>query len=68
MDKESLIPLEEVLEDMQYGSGVESAARAYYYQHYCTPEERAQLEKEDRIENIVLGAIVVLIIVLAIIL
>ena len=68
MDKEDLIPLEEVIEDMQWGSGVESAARDYFYTHYCTPEQRAQLEQEDRIENLVIGAFIVLIIVLAIIL
>lgn len=50
---ENLIPLEQVLQDMQYGSGVESAAEDYYYLHYATDEEKAEIDRRRKIESFV---------------
>lgn len=47
-DKEDLIPLEIVLNDMENDNGmVASAARDYYKLHYASEEEINQMEKED---------------------
>jgi len=50
---EDKVPLEQVLKDMYEDSGVETAARAYYYQHYATPEERIKMDREDWITRAV---------------
>lgn len=50
---EELIPLEQVLKDMQDGSGVESAAEDYYYLHYATDEEKAEIDRRRKIESVV---------------
>lgn len=51
--EEKMIPLEQVLQDMQYGSGVESAAEDYYYLHYATDEEKAEIDRRRKIESVV---------------
>lgn len=53
MDKNNKVPLEQVLKDMYTNSGVESAARAYYYEEYATDEERKQMDREDKITRII---------------
>ncbi len=50
---ENLIPLEQVLQDMQYGSGIESAAEDYYYLHYATDEEKAEINRRRKIESVI---------------
>ena len=60
------VPLDQVLKDMYTNSGVESAARDYYYREYATDEERAQMDKEDRITSIFTMCFVMFIIITAI--
>ena len=47
------VPLEQVLKDMYTNSGVESAARDYYYKVYATDEERKEMDREDKIMSII---------------
>lgn len=61
------VPLDQVLKDMYTNSGVESAARDYYYREYATDEERKQMDREDRINSMISGCITVFIIAAAII-
>lgn len=50
MGEDGLIPEEEVLDDMYSDMGMVSwAARDYYYTHYATPEQREQMDQEDRV-------------------
>lgn len=63
MDKEELIPVEHVLDDMYSNSGVESAARDYYYLNYATDEEKRIMEFEDKVATIVSCAFWMLVII-----
>lgn len=57
MDKEKeeeLIPVEDVLDDMYSDLGIISdSARAYYYTHYATEEEKREMDREDEINEII---------------
>ena len=45
-DKEELVPIERVLDDMYNPDGgmVADAARSYYYEHYATEAERMMMD------------------------
>lgn len=47
-EKEKLIPVEQVLEDMYNDGYAQSIARDYYYQNYATPDEQATMRREDK--------------------
>lgn len=52
-DKELLIPIERVLDDMYNPDGgmVADAARSYYYEHYATEAERKMMDHEDNVSQ-----------------
>lgn len=54
-DKEVLIPIERVLDDMYNPNGgmVADAARSYYYEHYATEPERRMMDHEDKVNQTV---------------
>ena len=61
-DRENLIPIETVLNDMKYGDGVTDAARAYFYMNYASDEQKTRMAKKEKREKIFfVGAFVVLI-------
>ena len=49
-DKEDLVPLEQVLDDMYDPDGgiPAIAAREYYYEHYASEAERRMMDAEDK--------------------
>ena len=50
-----LVPKDKVIEDMNSDDGdIRDKARAYYLTHYATPEEREQLNKENRDARLIL--------------
>lgn len=59
---EELIPIEKVLDDMYSDSFIASSARDYYYSHYATDKEKAEMDFEDKIQNAVCCLFAVLII------
>ena len=46
--QDKLVPVERVIDDMYSDDTYSHAARTYYYVHYATPEERVQMDREDR--------------------
>lgn len=54
-DKEELVPIERVLDDMYNPDGgmVADAARSYYYEHYATEAERMMMDHEDKVSQTV---------------
>lgn len=56
---EEKIPVEKVLDDMYNPNGgiVAWSARDYYYDNYATDEEKAEMDREDRISNNILKII-----------
>lgn len=66
--REDLIPIEEVLEDMKLGGGIVSeAAKDYYRIHYATEEEKRLMDREDRLNTIKAMSVYAIMIVLLII-
>lgn len=70
--RENLIPIEEVLEDIKLGDGlVSESARAYYRIHYATEEEKRAMDRQEKLSTIsaflfylILIALVVTVIIL----
>lgn len=52
MDEEK-VPVEKVIDDMYSDNAVSNAARDYYYANYATEGEKAEIDREKRVENIV---------------
>lgn len=50
---ECKVPVENVIDDMYSDSAVSSAARDYYYTNYATEGEKAEIDREKRVENII---------------
>lgn len=51
---EELVPIEKVIDDMYQDKGLVSlAARDYYYLNYATELEKAEMDFEDKIQNII---------------
>ena len=56
------VPISHVLEDMGNESGlISSAARDYYYKYYADEVERAAMDEEDRISDLLLHIAIILI-------
>ena len=54
MNKEKLVPVEKVIDDMYSDSGIISeAAIDYYYENYADEEERIQMDFEEKLVNII---------------
>lgn len=62
---EEKVPVEKVIDDMYSDNAVSSAARDYYYTNYATEGEKAEIDREKRIENIVAIVVWVIIIIAA---
>ena len=56
-DKDELVPLLQVLDDMYSDGYIRYAARDYYKTHYATPEEVKSMEREEKIEFIVAATV-----------
>lgn len=56
--REDLLPLEKVLDDMYQDKGIVSmAARDYYKLHYATEEEKRAMDRQDKITTIFAASI-----------
>lgn len=54
MDKEELIPIERVLDDMYSEKSIVAlSARDYYYVHYATNNEKRSMDREDKVVTII---------------
>lgn len=64
LNEDELIPVLNVLNDMYDPNGGigADAARSYYYEHYASPEERKQMDAEDRRMQIIATAIMTIVI------
>lgn len=56
------VPISHVLDDMCNDSGlISSAAREYYYKYYADDAERAEMDEEDRMSDLLLHIAIILI-------
>lgn len=56
------VPISHVLDDMCNDSGlISSAAREYYYKYYADDVERAAMDEEDRISDLIFRIAIILI-------
>lgn len=57
--KETLVPIEQVIDDMYGDKGpISWAARDYYKTYYASDEERAKMDREDKIDWIIASTVV----------
>ena len=50
-NKEDLVPISQVLEDMYSDGYIASVARDYYYENYASESERKSMDIEDKINT-----------------
>lgn len=60
--REELIPIEKVLDDMYSDGFIASSARDYYYSHYATDKEKAAMDFEDKVQNVICCIFAILVI------
>lgn len=67
MKEKNKIPVHKVLDDMYQDKGLVSlAARDYYYLNYATESQKAEMDFEDKIQNIISTCFVVSIVIMSV--